>query len=118
MGGPNEVNEWIIKIERIFAILGCQGCEKITFVEFILDVIVDHWWITTKPRIYLTPESVTWEMFKKVFLNKYFSQAARAKKTMEFMKLKQGNTKVDKYEQDLLNFLVLLLIWSLIRLIR
>ena len=36
---------------------------------------------------------MTWEVFKRVFLEKYFPEDVRNNKEMEFMELKQGNIK-------------------------
>ena len=40
---------------------------------------------------------MTWEVFKRVFLEKYFLEDVRNKKEMEFLELKQGNMTVAKY---------------------
>ena len=40
---------------------------------------------------------VTWETFKRVFLEKYFPKDVRNKKEMEFLELKQGNMTVAEY---------------------
>ena len=40
---------------------------------------------------------MTWETFKRVFLEKYFPEDVRNKKEMEFLELKQGNTTIAEY---------------------
>jgi len=36
---------------------------------------------------------VTWDVFKRVFLEKYFLKDVRNKKEMEFLELKQGSLR-------------------------
>ena len=40
---------------------------------------------------------MTWEIFKRVILEKYFPEDVRNKKEMEFLELKQGNMIVAEY---------------------
>ena len=40
---------------------------------------------------------MTWEVFKRLFLEKYIPEDVRNKKEMEFLELKQGNMIVAKY---------------------
>ena len=40
---------------------------------------------------------MTWEIFKRVFLEKYFPKDVRNKKEMKFLKLKQRNIAVVEY---------------------
>ena len=44
---------------------------------------------------------MTWERFKRAFLEKYFPQSARAAKEAEFLELKQGNLTVSAYAAKL-----------------
>ena len=45
---------------------------------------------------------VTWEKFKKIFYDKYFSRSVRLQKEMEFIRLVQGNKIVVEYEAKFL----------------
>ena len=40
---------------------------------------------------------VTWAVFKREFLDKYFPEDVRGKKEIEFLELKQGNMSVTEY---------------------
>ena len=40
---------------------------------------------------------MTWDVFDRVFLEKYFPEDVRNKKEMEFLELKQGNMIVVEY---------------------
>ena len=40
---------------------------------------------------------MTWDVFKRVFLEKYIPEEVRNKKEMEFLELKQGSMTVAEY---------------------
>jgi hypothetical protein len=42
-------------------------------------------------------EEVTWAVFKREFLNRYFPEDVRGKKEIEFLELKQGDMSVTEY---------------------
>ncbi|MCI28692.1 hypothetical protein A2U01_0049894, partial [Trifolium medium] len=57
----------------------------------------NHWWKNAKQRIGAGGVVITWEMFKRDFLIKYFPADVRNRKVVEFMELKQGNMSVAEY---------------------
>jgi len=42
-------------------------------------------------------EGVTWAVFRREFLSRYFPEDVRGKKEIKFMELKQGNMSVIEY---------------------
>ena len=56
-----------------------------------------YWWENTHQCLEVEGQAVTWETFKRVFLEKYFPEDVRNKKEMEFLELKQGNMIVAEY---------------------
>ncbi|MCI46137.1 hypothetical protein A2U01_0067377, partial [Trifolium medium] len=64
---------------------------------YVLREEANHWWKNAKQRLGVGGAVITWEMFKREFLIKYFPADVRNKKVVEFMELKQGNMSVAEY---------------------
>ena len=45
---PTEAEAWIMKIEKFFDVIDCSEEQKASYVAFMLDKEVDHWWRMTK----------------------------------------------------------------------
>ena len=60
-------------------------------------VEAEYWWENTGQCLEAKGQVVTWEVFKRVFLEKYFPEDVRNKKEMEFLELNQGNMTVAEY---------------------
>ncbi|XP_058726632.1 uncharacterized protein LOC131597995 [Vicia villosa] len=73
---PYGAQEWLKEIERIFRVMDCSTVQK--SLEAIGEVI-------------------TWAMFTREFLRKYFPEDVWGKKEMEFLALKQGNSTITEY---------------------
>ena len=63
----------------------------------MLAVEADDWWLETCQRLEAAGENVTWVVFHREFLRKYFPEDVRGKKEIEFLELKQGNMSVIEY---------------------
>ncbi|KHN32580.1 hypothetical protein glysoja_046915, partial [Glycine soja] len=57
----------------------------------------EYWWENTRQCLEVEGQDVTWDVFERVFLEKYFPEDVRNKKEMEFLELKQGNMTVAEY---------------------
>ncbi|XP_039686330.1 uncharacterized protein [Medicago truncatula] len=57
----------------------------------------DDWWISMLPVLQQDGVVVTWAMFRKEFLSRYFPEDVRGKKEIDFLELKQGDMSVTKY---------------------
>ncbi|CAJ2661920.1 unnamed protein product [Trifolium pratense] len=57
----------------------------------------DYWWNNANQRLGVGGVMVTWAMFKREFLIKYFPADVKNRKVIEFMELKQGNMSVAEY---------------------
>eukprot|EP00256_Glycine_max_P052668 XP_014619083.1 uncharacterized protein LOC106795063 [Glycine max] len=57
----------------------------------------EYWWENTRQCLEAKGQDVTWDVFKRVFLEKYFPEDVRNKKEMEFLELKQGNMPMAEY---------------------
>ncbi|XP_058767324.1 uncharacterized protein LOC131641004 [Vicia villosa] len=57
----------------------------------------DEWWIATKTELGIDGIAITWVVFKREFLRKYFPEDVRGRKEIEFVELKQDNITVPEY---------------------
>jgi len=48
----------------------------------------DDWWVSVLPILENGGGVVTWVVFRREFLNRYFSEDVRGKKEIEFLELK------------------------------
>ncbi|KAF5447806.1 hypothetical protein F2P56_033328, partial [Juglans regia] len=60
----------------------------------------DEWWTSTRELLLLELNdgvSITWDRFKRAFLDRYFSPALREAKARQFLDLVQGTMTVERY---------------------
>jgi hypothetical protein len=57
----------------------------------------DDWWTSLLPDIEQDGVVVTWAIFKRECLDRYFPKDVRGKKEIEFLELKQGVMSVTEY---------------------
>ncbi|XP_024033029.1 uncharacterized protein LOC112095382 [Morus notabilis] len=76
---PQIVEEWINSIESIFDYMNN----------------VRYWWSSIKLTRAAT--NLTWNGFKELFYNKYFTEEVKKSKVAEFVRLAQGTMTVDDY---------------------
>ena len=94
---PDGAQEWLKKIERIFRLMDCSEARKVRFGTHMLVKEADDWWVETRHRLTATGEAITWAVFSREFLRKYFPEDVRGKKEIEFLELKQGTMSVNEY---------------------
>ncbi|XP_073024201.1 uncharacterized protein [Primulina eburnea] len=94
---PTVAEEWIKSLESIFSYLHMEDADKVTCAIFLLTKHARIWW--ERSRVALPAIPLTWETFKTVFYNKYFSKDIRAKKANDFLNLKQGTMSMAQYIQ-------------------
>ena len=94
---PDEAQVWLKEIERIFRLMDCTDAQKIRFGTHMLASEADDWWVETRQRLEGEAEEITWAVFRREFLRKYFLEDVRGKKEIEFLELKQGAMSVTEY---------------------
>lgn len=104
-GGPDPAiaEEWIRSLEVIFEYLEMNDRDRIHCALFLLKNEARHWWEGTKASVQL--DNTTWEAFKQLFFEKYFSQTVRARKLKEFLDIRQTSPVADyarRFEQGCL----------------
>jgi len=69
----------------------------VRFGTHMLAEEADDWWVSLLPMLEQDGVVVTWAVFRREFLNRYFPEDVRGKKEIEFLELKQGDKSVTEY---------------------
>ena len=77
--------------------MGSTDAQKVTFATFMLMGEAENWWDYARRQLENDGRNLTWELFRNLFLEKYFSEDLRKRKEIEFLELKQGNMSVGEY---------------------
>jgi len=94
---PNGAQKWLKEIERIFRVMQCSEVQKVRFGTHMLAEEADDWWVAELPILEQDGAVVTWTVFRREFLGRYFPEDVRGKKEIEFLELKQGDMSVTEY---------------------
>ncbi|XP_058752048.1 uncharacterized protein LOC131625168 [Vicia villosa] len=77
--------------------MDCTPAHKVRYGTHMLAKEADDWWLETRQRLEVAGEEITWIVFRREFLRKYYPEDVRGKKEIEFLELKQGNMSVTEY---------------------
>jgi len=105
---PDGAQKWLKEVERIFRVMQCSEVQKVHFGTHLLAEEADDWLVSLLPILEQDGVVVTWAVFRREFLDRYFPEDARGKKEIEFLELKQGDMSVTEYAANLwslLNFI-------------
>ena len=102
---PDGAQLWLKEVERIFRVMQCDDVQKVRFGTHMLAEEADDWWVSLLPILEQDGAVVTWAIFTREFLNRYFPEDVRGKKEIEFLELKQGNMSVTEYAAKLWSWL-------------
>jgi hypothetical protein len=94
---PDGAQKWLENMEKIFGAMRCLEAQKVTLGTYMLQEDANYWWKNASQRLGHGNAVITWEIFKREFLVKYFPADVRNRKVVEFMELKQGNLSVAEY---------------------
>ena len=94
---PDGAQTWLKEIERIFRVMQCTEVQQVRFGTHQLSEEADDWWVSVLPSLKQDGAVVTWAVFRREFLRRYFPEDVRGKKEIEFLELKQGNMSVTEY---------------------
>nr|KYP63833.1 hypothetical protein KK1_018420 [Cajanus cajan] len=84
-------------MEKIFTVLECSQERRLAYAVYMLVGLAEHWWRGTHHMLTTRGVAVDWECFRRVFLEKYFTESVRHANEAEFMQLHQGGMSVSKY---------------------
>ncbi|KAG6520078.1 hypothetical protein ZIOFF_017108 [Zingiber officinale] len=88
---------WIRSLEVIFKFMDMEDAGKVRCTTYLLKDNASLWWERAEKSIDLN--TLTWEGFKKIFYEKYFTVDVRSRVKREFMSLRQGDLIVAEYVQ-------------------
>ncbi|KAK7393128.1 hypothetical protein VNO78_21582 [Psophocarpus tetragonolobus] len=94
---PEKAEEWVQTLEDIFIAMECPDEWRVSHASFQLQGDAKVWWKATQRMLESRGEIITWDLFKTLFLEKYFPVSARNAKEVEFNKIYQGNMTISKY---------------------
>lgn len=63
---PIEAKSWIVKIERVFDVMGCPDVHKLYLVTFLLEGDAHDWWRSVQSK-YVDPLVITWGDFNEYY---------------------------------------------------
>ncbi|XP_058768574.1 uncharacterized protein LOC131642322 [Vicia villosa] len=70
---------------------------KVRYGTHMLAGEADVWWLETRQRLETAGEVITWDVFSREFLRRYYPEDVCGKKEIEFHELKNGNLLVTEY---------------------
>src|ERR1044072_5058632 len=94
---PEKAELWVQEVEKIFAVLNTPEESKLGYASYLLLGDAEYWWRGARMMLEANQEDVSWNTFKRVFLEKYFPVSAQEAKETQFLTLKQGNMSVAEY---------------------
>ena len=94
---PEKADMWIQETEKIFEVLQTPAAEKVGLATFQLKGDAEYWWRSARQLMTANQVVITWDTFKRAFLEKYFPETAREDMEEKFLRLKQGTMTVGEY---------------------
>lgn len=77
---PKKADLWIQELENIFELIHSPEGVKVPYATFLLMGDAKYWWKGSRQLLEADNQEVTWNVFRNMFLDKYFPQSARAEK--------------------------------------
>ena len=65
--------------------MDCTLAQKVRYGTHMLEFEADDWWLETCQKLEAAGENVTWAVFCREFLRKYFPKDVCGKKEIEFL---------------------------------
>ncbi|XP_052723750.1 uncharacterized protein LOC128193709 [Vigna angularis] len=96
-GLPDEADQWLRDIEKIFNAKICPDENRLAYAEYLLTGEASHWWTSARAILADAQQPVTWGVFRAKFYEEYFPDSVRFAKEVEFLQLVQGGMSVSEY---------------------
>ncbi|XP_057426223.1 uncharacterized protein LOC130719624 [Lotus japonicus] len=94
---PEKADLWIQEMEKIFEALHTPDAEKVNLATFMLKGDAEYWWRSARQLMTANNVAITWDSFKRAFMEKYFPETAREDMENQFLNLRQGLMTVGEY---------------------
>ncbi|XP_074374565.1 uncharacterized protein LOC141714972 [Apium graveolens] len=95
-----EAHAWLKEMEKAFTLVNIRDNQKVEYATYFLKGESNYWWETA--RTLEATEVITWDRFKRIFLDKYFPAYMQTQMKMKFFELKQENMTITEYEKNLM----------------
>ncbi|XP_073154043.1 uncharacterized protein [Henckelia pumila] len=92
---PLVAEGWIRSLEAIFRYMELGDADRVRCSTFLLKEDAALWLEGVEKTVDLA--TLTWDEFKKLFFEKYFTADVRARLKREFMSLRQGDSSVAEF---------------------
>ncbi|XP_069148135.1 uncharacterized protein [Solanum lycopersicum] len=96
-----DLQEFIDEVYKILLAMGLSTSEKAELATYQLKDVAQAWYVQWRDNRPSRGGSVTWEIFKKAFLDLFFLREMRVAKVVEFISLPQGGMSVHEYSLKL-----------------
>ncbi|XP_057452280.1 uncharacterized protein LOC130744104 [Lotus japonicus] len=94
---PEKADLWIQEMEKIFEALHTPDAEKENLATFMLKGDAEYWWRSARQLMTDNHVAITWESFKRAFMEKYFPETTKQDMENQFLNLRQGLMTVGEY---------------------
>src|SRR3954464_4351697 len=94
---PEGAQKWLKEIGRIFRVIDCAENLKVRYGTHMLSKEADDWWMATRDELDADGVAISWVVFKREFLRRYFPADVRGRKEIEFLELTQDKMTVPEY---------------------
>ncbi|XP_061342532.1 uncharacterized protein LOC133288730 [Gastrolobium bilobum] len=94
---PETAARWLQMIEHIFDQMGCPEAQKVDYASYQLIGEALTWWTSVRALLRAQNVDLTWAVFRRVFLDKFFPKAMRRMKHTELLSLRPNNMTVNEY---------------------
>ncbi|XP_015167771.1 uncharacterized protein [Solanum tuberosum] len=89
--------EFSKEVYKIVDAMGVTSIEKAKLTGYQLKDVAQVWFTQWKDNRAIRAGHITWEVFKKAFLDRFFPREKREAKVEEFINLRQGGMSVQEY---------------------
>ncbi|KAL6964052.1 hypothetical protein U1Q18_052446 [Sarracenia purpurea var. burkii] len=87
-----------MRIEKIFARLGCTDGDKVSLATYVFEGQAEHWWRMIQRQYEGHEANLNWAEFLRLFDEKYYPVVVQKQKQVEFLTLEQKGMTVAEYE--------------------
>ncbi|KAF5456596.1 hypothetical protein F2P56_026063, partial [Juglans regia] len=87
-------------MEQIFEVLYCTDDQNVTYATYHLTDMANKWWKSTRALVQSElgeAVPISWEHFKRIFLDHFFPRTLQESRARQFMDLTQGSMTVAQY---------------------
>ncbi|KAF5464932.1 hypothetical protein F2P56_014969 [Juglans regia] len=95
-----DAESWIERMEQIFKVLYFTDDQKVKYATYHLTNMANKWWKSTQALVQLElgeAVPISWEHFKRIFLDHFFPRTLQESRARQFMDLTQGSMTVAQY---------------------